>query len=588
MPRLPSSIDVDTVSPRVAADPGVSAPVGAFQSPIGIAAGELAPGFEKLAEVAQRQENRRDTVDRASRINQYNLEADDDFRKRSTEQDFSDEKVLNEYATSLGKRRQELLKEHTGSPDSQANLAIRLQDIESSALGRAAAYSTSLGREKVLTTFDRTLSPVVNRATLNPTRQGVDAALVELETTIGDLKGALDPKDEETLRNMGREHIALGSLNSLIVNGRIETAEALLNEGKLVDMLGPQSVREVNQRINTVRATRDETLRKISQMETVLGRRLNEPERLQVLGLGKTEELVEIHDPSSPSGIRLVPRSQASGKPGVPKRPLVEQTTVGSIPAGYQLTRDPTNQNTMRMEPIPGGPADTESKARQIQQREQQRLTARQSKLVVRDVDRSLSLIEESIIPAAGAVAGSLAAPGTSAFQLQRQMDSIKARIGFDQLQAMRAASPTGGALGQISERENVLLQSVLGSLDIRQDPEILKENLRQVREIYLNAWFGTPEEHQAAIDEGRMTPQQAKSLQKERETVGFDAIGRALDPQPEKGAKAEKGKTELVSDELTTDEIMAMGIQELSRLDLKGLSDDQITAVEKRFAELK
>ena len=56
MPRLPTSIDVDTVSPRVTADPGVSAPVGAFQSPLGIAATELAPGFEKLGQEIHKKE----------------------------------------------------------------------------------------------------------------------------------------------------------------------------------------------------------------------------------------------------------------------------------------------------------------------------------------------------------------------------------------------------------------------------------------------------------------------------------------------------------------------------------------------------
>lgn len=66
MPILPSSADVQTVSPRVARDPGVrvpkvEAPEQAFDSPVGIAAQELAPALDTLGKVAKQQEDRRHT-----------------------------------------------------------------------------------------------------------------------------------------------------------------------------------------------------------------------------------------------------------------------------------------------------------------------------------------------------------------------------------------------------------------------------------------------------------------------------------------------------------------------------------------------
>ena len=49
----------------------------------------------------------------------------------------------------------------------------------------------------------------------------------------------------------------------------------------------------------------------------------------------------------------------------------------------------------------------------------------------------------------------------------------------------MRDASPTGGALGQVSERELGFLQSVFGSLDQSQTAEELQYNLELLRYVY-------------------------------------------------------------------------------------------------------
>ena len=72
--------------------------------------------------------------------------------------------------------------------------------------------------------------------------------------------------------------------------------------------------------------------------------------------------------------------------------------------------------------------------------------------------------------------------PGTGAYDLSATVDTIKANIGFDKLQAMRDASPTGGALGQVSEMENRLLQATLGNLETSQSPSQFKENLDLVK----------------------------------------------------------------------------------------------------------
>ena len=67
-------------------------------------------------------------------------------------------------------------------------------------------------------------------------------------------------------------------------------------------------------------------------------------------------------------------------------------------------------------------------------------------------------------------------------------METIKANIGFNELQEMRNASKTGGALGSVAVQELTALQSVLGSLDVGQSNEQLKANLQKIKDI-LTKW---------------------------------------------------------------------------------------------------
>ena len=71
--------------------------------------------------------------------------------------------------------------------------------------------------------------------------------------------------------------------------------------------------------------------------------------------------------------------------------------------------------------------------------------------------------------------------PATDALTLSGYLDTIKANVGFDKLQQMREDSPTGGALGQVSDFENKMLQAVKGSLEQKLSPSQLKANLNIV-----------------------------------------------------------------------------------------------------------
>ena len=76
---------------------------------------------------------------------------------------------------------------------------------------------------------------------------------------------------------------------------------------------------------------------------------------------------------------------------------------------------------------------------------------------------------------------------GTDSANLRQAIATIESSIGFDRLKKMREESPTGGALGQVSERELSLLNASLGSLSQMQSKEQLRTNLERVRTHYDN-----------------------------------------------------------------------------------------------------
>lgn len=73
--------------------------------------------------------------------------------------------------------------------------------------------------------------------------------------------------------------------------------------------------------------------------------------------------------------------------------------------------------------------------------------------------------------------------PRTDARLVAGKIKTLGASIAFNELTEMREASKTGGALGQVSERELGLLESSLGALDQGLEGEDLRRELIKIRD---------------------------------------------------------------------------------------------------------
>ncbi|MCK5023231.1 MAG: hypothetical protein KAS04_03595 [Candidatus Aenigmarchaeota archaeon] len=157
----------------------------------------------------------------------------------------------------------------------------------------------------------------------------------------------------------------------------------------------------------------------------------------------------------------------------------------GKIPPGWQMTE---KDGSWFMEPIPGGPAEVKAKVLAKKKQKQKTLEKRAGNVVLEDIGRFKEKINDApwYSPVLG-VSGYLASfvPATNRVDAENLQQTIVANIGFDRLQQMREASPTGGALGAISERELSTLQSVLGNLSLSQSEKQLTENIDRLNTIY-------------------------------------------------------------------------------------------------------
>lgn len=74
--------------------------------------------------------------------------------------------------------------------------------------------------------------------------------------------------------------------------------------------------------------------------------------------------------------------------------------------------------------------------------------------------------------------------PGSDRANSRAKLETLKSQIGFRVLQTMRDMSKTGGALGQVSDRENLMLQNNLAALDRAQSYDEFRRSLSDIMQF--------------------------------------------------------------------------------------------------------
>lgn len=152
----------------------------------------------------------------------------------------------------------------------------------------------------------------------------------------------------------------------------------------------------------------------------------------------------------------------------------------GDVPTGFE------QRDGGGIQPMPNSPQEREVIAGQTKATSALNSLEEKNRVVVDAIDKALGQSGFWTTGMMGSATSGI--PGTPAFDLARTLDTIKANIGFGELQQMRDNSPTGGALGQVSERELAFLQSTITNIEQAQSQEQLQANLKLLRDYLSQA----------------------------------------------------------------------------------------------------
>ncbi|WP_315122507.1 hypothetical protein [Comamonas antarctica] len=160
---------------------------------------------------------------------------------------------------------------------------------------------------------------------------------------------------------------------------------------------------------------------------------------------------------------------------------MSQPSEAGKPPAGYRWKPDRSG-----LEAIPGGPADEKATLAGEKTVQRQQGAILQASRMIESVDTALGQLDNAFTTG---ISGAMAAkvPGSSANDLRATLGTIKANLGFAELQAMREASPTGGALGSVAVQELMALQSTVANLEPNQSEAQLRTNLGKVKTHFNN-----------------------------------------------------------------------------------------------------
>lgn len=269
---------------------------------------------------------------------------------------------------------------------------------------------------------------------------------------------------------------------------------------------------------------------------------------LGTIGMGIKPERKVVDD-------RVITMPPVSGQPRtsapIQQRPLppiapTEDTAPTGVPQAPVSTADPYN-DTLAAQEFYGTPAPQQAaggmqvqelpmspkERREQQELEKKRQGAQEQKVragttVIQDIERAIQLVGENPNLTTGFASGLKYVPKTDAKAIYGFIESALSNVGLDTLQTMRENSPTGGALGQVPIQQQKRLEQVLGSLDMSQDSSIVMDNLKRIKNIYMDIVYGNSEELTKALSEGKIS-QEDFDRYSYRYPLSFDELGKPI-----------------------------------------------------------
>ena len=470
---------------------------------------------EALAAADAQVQSRQDTIDRARIRSKFTKELRTKYNAYKTTGDASDIKNLQAFNTDLDALVMSYMSEHEGSNDSRVSLYTDLSSLKESASVTASEFQDTQALAILSDTIDDELDPLVDRLRREP--GSLAEVAVEAEFVLDKYKAALTPKQEMDRLDAINQKLVLTSINRFTSVGDYESAKKLIDDHpNFISDLNASQQQEVITKINTGirerRQIREAISTKIAAVEAVAGP-LSQAQKTSIaLGQPLTRNPLSTEGKKLADRIALVeeygenhPHVQRFDKASAAVTPAPASKLGKLIADRDALIAGGAKEDDARVvaldREIEGEDPkfkDNLKKVNLLPKVEGSLNSLQQQTTVLHDsIRNALSLVlgrkdnpitEEELSPQGIAdlkanilglekgffetgAWGSLLSKGpfdSDAAALDGFLTTIKGINIVNTIAEMRKNSPTGGAMGALSDREGAYLAAANGPLDIR------------------------------------------------------------------------------------------------------------------------
>lgn len=184
---------------------------------------------------------------------------------------------------------------------------------------------------------------------------------------------------------------------------------------------------------------------------------------------------------------------------------------------GQQLVADPTSPTGTRVANIPGGKAEQQAQQEEAAKELTKARGLEQASVALDEIDRFIEYTGKmSKLPFASPARRLMATAGMEQqSEAESSLDTVKANLKFEALDALRKASPSGASgLGQVTQNEFSALADQWGTLRLVGDPEKIQERALSIKRKLLDTVHGNQAHRDAMLKKGVITPQQYNDIQ--------------------------------------------------------------------------
>lgn len=214
---------------------------------------------------------------------------------------------------------------------------------------------------------------------------------------------------------------------------------------------------------------------------------------------------------------------------------IATEAAGGNLAPDTMLVPDPANPGQFKQEIIPGSKTDLAAKDEQKADANKKAHGLIAAGIVSINTKRALEILDNNPMPnvtvaGMGALAANLPIP-TDAKSLRNAIQAVKSNVTIETLTAMRQASPTGAAVGNVSDYEDQIMQTSMGTLDQYGQAQDLADNLRRVNStIHLIVDGDQIKRIGEQIEAGILTPEE-----------GFTEVEKLINADVAKSAEAKQ-----------------------------------------------